>query len=143
LILLAALLLALQDRVRALVVGSHRAHATWWAALPVGLSAIYGGYFGAGMGVMILAGLGLVIDDSLIRINALKQSVSLVVNVAAAIVFVASARVDWPIAGVMAVGALAGGAIGGAIASRVPANVLRWTIVVGGVALSAVYFARW
>jgi uncharacterized membrane protein YfcA len=143
LILFAAVLLALQDRVRELVVGDRRAHATWWAALPVGLSAIYGGYFGAGMGVMILAGVGVVIDDSLIRINALKQSVSLVVNVAAAVVFVASGRIDWRLAGVMAVGALAGGVVGGAIASRVPANVLRWTIVVGGVVLAGVYFARW
>jgi len=144
LILFAAVLLALQDRVRTFLVGkTPRAHATAWAALPVGVSAIYGGYFGAGMGVMILAGLGVVIDDSLIRINALKQSVSLAVNVAAAVVLVASGRVDWPVAGVMAVAALAGGVIGGAIASRVPANVLRWTIVVGGVVLAGVYFARW
>src|SRR5262245_37777824 len=143
LILFAAVLLALQDRVRDRLVGTRGAHAIGWAAVAVGVSAIYGGYFGAGLGVMILAGLGVVIDDSLIRINALKQSVSLVVNVAAALVFVVSGRVDWPIAGVMAVGALAGGVIGGAIASRVPANVLRWTIVAGGVVLAGVYFARW
>jgi uncharacterized membrane protein YfcA len=144
LILFAAVLLALQDRVRTFLVGrTPRAHATWWAALPVGVSAINGGYFGAGMGVMILAGLGVVIDDSLIRINALKQSVSLAVNVAAALVFIVSGRLDWRVVGVMAVGALAGGVIGGAIASRVPANVLRWTIVVGGVVLAGVYFARW
>src|SRR5262245_17948568 len=144
LILFSALLLALQDPVRDRLLGEARgSHALGWAAAAVGGSAISGGYFGAGMGVMILAGLGVVIDDSLIRINALKQSVSLVVNVAAALVFVVSGRVDWPLAGVMAVGALAGGAIGGAIASRVPAKLLRWTIVAGGVVLAGVYFARW
>src|SRR5262249_18433295 len=81
LILLAVRLLAFQDRLRRWLLGrSHTPHAESWAALPVGLSAVYGGYFGAGMGVMVLAALAVVLDDTLIRLNALKQSVSLVVN---------------------------------------------------------------
>jgi uncharacterized protein len=110
--------------------------------LPVALAGIYGGYFGAGMGVMILAALGIVLVDNLLRINALKQCVSLFVNVAAAGVFVFSGRIDWPVAGVMFVCALAGGLIGGKVAAKLPAKWLRWLVVVLGVSLSIVYFVR-
>ncbi|HEV7556617.1 MAG TPA: sulfite exporter TauE/SafE family protein [Kofleriaceae bacterium] len=144
LILLAVALLAFQDRLRRWLLGrSSKPHGEIWAALPVGLSAVYGGYFGAGMGVMVLAALAVVLDDSLIRVNALKQSVSLVVNVAAAIVFVVIAPIDWTVVIAMAVCALAGGSIGGAIASRVPAAVLKWTVVTVGLALAGVYFVKW
>ena len=71
----------------------------------------YGGYFGAGVSVIILAVLGLVLDDSLTRLNALKQSISFVTNVAAATFFLFSGQVVWPAALVMAVGALV--AVGG------------------------------
>lgn len=144
LILFAVALLAMQDRVRRWLEargGAQRAAA--WAALPVGLGGIYGGYFGAGLGVIILASLAVVHADSLTRINALKQSVSLAVNVAAAIVFVFSKQVDWPIAGVMLAASLLGGALGGAIASKVNPAILRWIVVVGGVAVAASMFARW
>jgi uncharacterized membrane protein YfcA len=114
-----------------------------WVVVPVALAAVYGGYFGAGMGVMILAALAIAVADSLVRLNALKQAVSLVVNVAAAGVFIAlPERVDWPSVGVMLGCALAGGAIGGRIASRVPSHVLRWTVVVLGTGLAIYYFVR-
>ncbi len=64
-----------------------------WAMLPVGLAAIYGGYFGAGLSVIVLAVLALVIDDSLTRLNALKQAIAFSVNIAAAIFFVFSGQV--------------------------------------------------
>jgi len=143
LLLFASLLLAGQERLRRwLVARTSHAHAAWWAAVPVGLSAVYGGYFGAGLGVIVLAALAVVLADTLVRINALKQTVSLVVNVAAAIVFVASQRVDWPVAGVMLAGSLAGGAIGGAIAARVPGGVLRWLVVGVGLVVAGIYFAK-
>ena len=110
--------------------------------VPVGLVAIYGGYFGAAMGVMILAALAVVLEDSLTRINALKQSVSLTVNVCAAVVFVLSGKVDWPIAGVMFACALAGGTIGGMVSTRIPPAVLRWLVVALGLTISAIYFVR-
>jgi len=125
------------DRARA---RARRAEA--WAALPVALAGVYGGYFGAGMGVMILAALGVVLADTLPRINALKQLVSLVVNVAAAGLFLASGRIDWTLAAVMAGAALVGGALGGRAASRVPARALRRIIVVLGVAIAIVYFVK-
>ena len=117
LILLAVLLLAVQDRVRDWSrKQSHPAESRGGggkAVLPIGLAAVYGGYFGAGMSVIVLAVLGLFLDDTLTRLNALKQCISLSINVAAAVFFVFSGMVIWPLALVMAIGALAGGAMGG------------------------------
>ena len=146
LILLAAALLAVQDRVRSwLLARQTTPHAEAWAALPIALSAIYGGYFGAGMGVMILAALGIVLSDTLTRLNALKQTVSLSVNVAAAALFVVwgGDRVHWPICGVMLATSLGGGALGGVLASRISARVLRWLVITIGVAVAIIYVARW
>lgn len=144
LILFAVVLLALQDRIRRWLEARGGAeHAAAWAAVPVGLGAIYGGYFGAGLGVIVLASLAVAYADSLTRINALKQSVSLVVNVAAAIVFLFSRQVDWAICGVMLIASLGGGALGGAIASRVKPAVLRGIVVIGGAGVAAAMFARW
>jgi uncharacterized membrane protein YfcA len=144
LLLFAAGLLALQNRIRAKLVARARGamRSEMWAVLPVGLAAVYGGYFGAGMGVIVLAALAIVLDDSLIKLNALKQSVSLVVNVSAAIVFLFSGRIDWTVTLVMAFASLAGGAIGGAIASRVSASLLRWSVIVVAVGVAAVYFVK-
>ncbi len=143
LILFAALLLAIQDPLRRwLLARAPGGHSEAWAAIPIGLAAIYGGYFGAGLGVMLLAALAVVVGDSLTRLNALKQSVSLAVNVAAAGVFLFSDQVDWPIAGVMLVASLAGGVIGGLIASRIPPAVLRWTVVTLAVIVAAIYLVR-
>jgi uncharacterized membrane protein YfcA len=143
LILFAGGLLALQEPLkRWLEKHGHTQRAAAFAAIPVGLGAIYGGYFGAGLGVIVLASLAVAYADSLTRINALKQSVSLVVNVAAAIVFLFSQRVDWAVAGIMFVAALAGGAIGGAVASKVPPAVLRWIVVVTAIGVAGVMFAR-
>jgi hypothetical protein len=144
LLLFAAVLVGAQERIRRFLFGrddrSSRAEAL--AMLPVALAGVYGGYFGAGMGVMILAALGIVLADNLLRINALKQTVSLTVNVAAAGVFVFSGRIAWAAAGVMFAGALVGGVAGGRLAARLPQVWLRWLIVVLGLALSGIYFAR-
>ena len=142
LILLAVALLATQDHIREwLRVRSSRARPGngeengRGALLPVGLAAVYGGYFGAGLSVIFLAVLGLVYDDNLTRLNALKQCVSLVVNVAAAVFFLFSGLVLWPVALVMAVGSLAGGAIGGSIVEHIDPRLLRWTVVIIGAAI--------
>jgi uncharacterized protein len=143
LLLFAAILVGAQNKIRGLLFGRGRsARADAWAILPVLLAGIYGGYFGAGMGVMILAALGIVLSENLLRINALKQLVSLTVNVSAAIVYMFIGDIDWPVAGVMFAAALAGGMLGGKLAVKVPASYLRWLVVVLGVALSIVYFAK-
>ena len=146
LILLASLLLAIQDPVRGwLTRRMGQAHAaglarvTW---LPVGLASIYGGYFGAGLSVIVLSALGLTLEDTLTRLNALKQAVAFSVNVAAAIFFLFSGKVVWSAALVMAVGALIGGVLGGRLAGRVKPSTLRWTVVIIGVLISIIYFVR-
>lgn len=144
LLLTSSLLLASQDRVRAFLLdqGNHRANHAAFAPLLVALAAVYGGYFGAGLGVVLLAALGVVLDDSLPRLNALKQVIALVVNVAAAVFFVFSDQIDWTVAAAMAVGALAGGALGGRLATRIDAGVLRRGMVAIGLVLALVYFVR-
>jgi uncharacterized membrane protein YfcA len=146
LILLASVLLAIQDPVRAWLVRrmgeGHSARLEKTAWLPVGLASIYGGYFGAGLSVIVLSALGLTLEDSLNRLNALKQAVAFSVNVAAAIFFLFSGQVIWSAALVMAVGALIGGMLGGKLAGRIKPSTLRWTVVVIGVVISIIYFVR-
>jgi uncharacterized membrane protein YfcA len=147
LILLASSLLAAADPVRTwLLKRSGRAanggDLGLWSVLPLGLAAVYGGYFGAGMSVIVLAVLGLVVDDSLTRLNALKQFVAFSVNIAAAIFFVFSGQVVWVAALVMAGGALLGGSLGGRVASRVRPQVLRRIVVVVGIGVGILYLLR-
>jgi uncharacterized membrane protein YfcA len=147
LILLASALLAVQDPVRAWLVrraaqSGSAATSEKWAALPVGLAAIYGGYFGAGLSVIVLAVLGLTLDDTLTRLNAIKQAIAFSTNIAAAIFFVFSGKVVWPVALVMAVGALIGGALGGKLAGKIKPSTLRWIVVVIGVVVAIIYLVR-
>ena len=100
------------------------------------LAAIYGGFFGAGLGIMLLAVLGLLLDDALVRLNALKSALALVINVMAALFFLFSGKVIWSAAAVMAVTSLVGGALGGRLATRLKPNVLRAAVVVFGVAVA-------
>lgn len=146
LILLASGLLAIQDPVRAWLTrrmgegqGASLEKAAW---LPVGLASIYGGYFGAGLSVIVLSALGLTLEDTLTRLNALKQAVAFSVNVAAAIFFLFSGQVLWSAALVMAVGALIGGTLGGRLAGRIKPSTLRWTVVLIGVIIASIYFVR-
>jgi uncharacterized membrane protein YfcA len=145
LILAASGLLAVQGPVRGWL--SRRApHAARmspvWVGLPIAAAAVYGGYFGAGLSVIVLAVLGLALEDSLTRLNALKQAVALSVNVAAAACFLCSGQVAWRVAAVMAAGALAGGVAGGRLARRVPSAALRWVVVSIGLVVGSLYFLR-
>lgn len=146
LILLASLLLAFNDPLRRLL--QRRAAQTGqnlspaWAILPVALAAVYGGYFGAGLSVIVLASLGLAINESLTRLNALKQIISFTVNLAAAVYFIFSGNVIWPVAVVMAVCALIGGNLGGRLAGRISPSALRWTVVAIGLVVAFIYFIK-
>ena len=146
LILLASGLLAVQDPVRAWLMRrmgqGHKAKLEKLTWLPVGLASIYGGYFGAGLSVIVLSALGLTLEDTLTRLNALKQAVAFTVNVAAAIFFLFSGQVVWSVALVMAVGALIGGIAGGKLAGRIKPSTLRWTVVTIGMIVSIIYFVR-
>jgi uncharacterized protein len=146
LILLASGLLAIQDPVRAWLIRrmgeSHGARLEKLTWLPVGLASIYGGYFGAGLSVIVLSALGLTLEDTLTRLNALKQAIAFSVNVSAAIFFIFSGKVVWSAALVMAVGALIGGILGGKLAGRIKPSTLRWTVVSIGVIVAIIYFVR-
>ncbi len=147
LILAASALLAIQNPVRNWLTrrteGGKSLHVNeLWAFFPVFLAAIYGGYFGAGLSVIVLAILGLVVNDTLTRLNAVKQVIAFSANVSAALLFVFSGRVEWLVVLVMAVGALLGGSLGGRIAGRVKPETLRWLVVVIGLIVGMIYLVR-
>lgn len=135
-------LLGAQDAIRARLQRRHGVLGLGWAMLPVLLGAIYGGYFGAGLGVIFLAVLGLTLDDSLTRLNALKQTLSLSTNIAAALVLVLSPHIRWPAALVMAVGALAGGMLGGRLARIVAPARLRAIVIGIGLTVAVIFLVR-
>jgi uncharacterized membrane protein YfcA len=105
--------------------------ALWIVTLGTG---IYGGYFGAAQGVLLMAFLGLFLAESLQRQNALKNILAGLVNLVAAIVFVATTHVDWAAAGLVAAGSILGGLLGARIGRRLSPAVLRATIVIVGIA---------
>lgn len=147
LILIASGLLAVQEPLRKWLIrrtankgNSGISHK--WVILPLGIAGIYGGYFGAGLGVITLAVLGLALEDSLTRLNALKQTFTFSVNVSASIFFLFSGKVVWPAAIVMAAGAIVGGLLGGRLAGRVRPSSLRWVVVAVGVIVGIIYLVK-
>ena len=106
------------------------------------MASVYGGYFGAGLSVILLAALALSVEDSLTRLNALKQAAALAANAAAAVYFAFSGKTVWPVAGTMALCALTGGALGGRLARRVRPVTLRWIVVVLGLGIGLLYLIR-
>lgn len=96
-------------------------------------TSVYGGYFSAAQGILLLAVLGFALPDDLQRVNALKNVLQLTVNVVSALVFVLVADVAWSAAGLMAVGAMAGGLLGARYGRRLSPPVLRTVVVVVGV----------
>jgi len=146
LILGATLLLGFQVQIRNWVISrighAHTEHHNPVIMLSlVFVAAIYGGYFGAGLGVILMAVLGLVTDDSLIRLNFLKQALGFAVNLSAAIYFAFSGKVDWIIAFIMIFGSLTGGLIGGKVAGKMKPEILRWVVVSAGLIAATVFFA--
>jgi uncharacterized membrane protein YfcA len=111
---------------------SHRAGPV--AMLGVLLGGIYGGYFGAAQGIMVLAILSLSIDDELQRLNAVKVVLTGLVNFVSGVIFIFVAHVAWPAAGLIAGGSILGGVIGARYGRRLSARVLRGVIVVVGIA---------
>lgn len=114
--------------------GVRPAHGGVPALAATGLTGVYGGYFGAAQGILLLAILGIAIDDDLQRVNALKVVLAGLVNFVAAVVFVIAAHVAWGAVALIAVGSAAGGQLGARVGRRLPAPALRAVIVVVGVA---------
>ncbi len=145
LILLGVALVIFQPRLsrwvarRALERGSHQRDAEWWVWPAVLLTGVYGGYFGAAQGVLLMAVLGIGIDDSLQRLNGAKNVLAAVVNGVAGVLFVFVADIDWRIVGLIGTGAVIGGLIGARVGRRLPQGVLRAIIVVVGLVALAVF----
>ena len=141
LILGACALFAAQPRLKTL---RHRAEDAppnkVLLSLSVFVCALYGGYFGAGLGIMLLAVLGLALSDPLPRLNALKQALSLVINVLAALFFAFSGKVEWQFVAAMAVGSLIGGNLGGRLVGRLKPIVLRYLVIAFGIAAAVKFF---
>ncbi len=145
LVLGSAAVLAFQERLRAIVGHPHQmAPVRHRAALhvTVGLAAIYGGYFGAALGVMLVALLGLLIEESLARINALKNSISAVVGLTTVVAFAFFAAVDWVAVALVAPASLLGGYAGARLAGRLRPPVLRVVIVTVGIVVGLLLLVR-
>jgi uncharacterized protein len=135
LILLACVLVMIQPWLSRKVAQRERAVAHGGVPALGGtlLTGVYGGYFGAAQGVLLMAVLGIFIDDELQRLNAVKNVLAGLVNAVAAVLFVAVSEVAWGAAAMIAIGSTAGGQLGGMFGRRLSPAVLRGIIVVVGV----------
>ena len=110
----------------------------WLLVLPLQfLVAVYGGYFGAGIGILMLAALGFLGIEDIHERNGIKNLAALCINGVAVITFIASRLVDWPVALVMAVGALLGGYLGAGIAKRIGPRWVRAVVIAVGLLATA------
>jgi uncharacterized protein len=100
----------------------------------IAASGVYGGYFGAGQGILLMGILGIGLRDGLQRLNALKNVLAGLVNATAGLIFVFAADVDWGVAGLIAAGSMAGGLTGAHYGRRLEPGLLRALIVVVGLA---------
>jgi hypothetical protein len=153
LILFATILFMLQGVVRNLVtqkasdelVAGHNDPPSWgMAVLPAVffqfLVSIYGGYFGAGIGILMLATFGMMGFSNIHRMNALKNLIGGLINVVAAVWFTVSGLIDWPRMAVMAIGALAGYYLGATYSQKLPQSMVRNMITAIGLIITAVMF---
>lgn len=138
LVILGSLLLALQERVTERVrrwPGGGSDVRSPLLHVGIGLAAAYGAYFGGGLGVVLLACLGLFVADGLQRLNALKSLLSLGINGVALVAFSLFGPVVWPAVAVLAPAALAGGYLGARVARRLDPRRLRLLVVAFGLAV--------
>lgn len=143
LILLGLVLVVLQPRISAWVARRHdevserRAlHGARWVWPAVVLTGVYGGYFGAAQGVLLMAVMGIGIAESLQRLNAVKNVLAALVNAVAGLLFALVAEVDWTVVLLIGLGSVVGGQIGATVGRRLSGPALRAVIVVvGSVAL--------
>lgn len=140
LILAACALLALQPRAAAIAKRHHERGGRSGVALHAGLFAatLYGGYFGAGLGIVLLALLGALVPDELQRLNALKGLLSLLVAFVSAVSFAIFGPIAWDAALVVGVACLCGGVAGVRVARRLPAPLLRGAVIAYGVTVAIV-----
>ncbi|GAA1134969.1 hypothetical protein F4556_001734 [Kitasatospora gansuensis] len=136
LILLALVLVVIQPRVaRAMAARKRDGSAAEIGPLLLGgvfLTGIYGGYFGAAQGVLLVALMGMLLQDSMQRINGAKNVLALIVNAVAAVFFLFTSEIDWTAVLLIAVGSTLGGQLGAKVGRRLPPPALRGVIVAVG-----------
>jgi hypothetical protein len=145
LILLATLLFMANSAVRKFIRPAGAAVTTTWIAGAVVFQfgvALYGGYFGAGIGILMLASLGMLGIGDIHEMNTLKTILGFLINIVAAIYFIWSGIVHWPSVGVMAIGTVAGGYSGAHFAQKVEQRFVRAIIAAIGFILSGLMFYR-
>ena len=103
---------------------------------------MYGGYFGAGLGIMLIAVLGLFSAVPFTQLNAVKQPLAAAINLSAAAFLVFSGKIEWTLVAVMAPASLLGGALGGRLSTYLPANRFKWVVITIGVVISVIYLVR-
>ena len=134
LILGSVILIAIQPRLSR-AMGDRRkvgAEHTGPLVITLYLTGIYGGYFGAGQGVIMMALLGVFLPDDLQRLNGLKNVLAVLINGVAAVLFILLSPIAWSAAILLAIGAIIGGQVGAVVGRRLPSNVLRGAIIVVG-----------
>jgi uncharacterized membrane protein YfcA len=114
-----------------------QAHRSWSLAILFYVTAIYGGYFGAGMGIVMIALLTIFLPDSLQRLNGLKNVLAALINGVAGVFFIIRAPVQWDLVLLIAVGSILGGQIGATVGRRLPPPVLRLAIIAVGLVAEA------
>ena len=141
----ATVLFALSGRIRFWILSRtpHRAPSTGWSSLLFAPVAVYGGYFGAGMSVMILAILSVSRADEFRTANVIKNLLSGLTSFVAVGVFVFQGMVAWPPTLALMAGATIGGFLGGRLARVLPPAAMRWIIIAVGTILTAVYAYRY
>ncbi|MBX7110273.1 MAG: sulfite exporter TauE/SafE family protein [Dehalococcoidia bacterium] len=147
LIIFAAVLLAMNARLAAFayahrIGANHEEHTPASLLIAVFLVGVYGGYFGAGIGILMLAFMAILAPDGIQHANAVKGMLAMLMNFVALVVFSLFGPVQWLPAGVMAVGAILGGYSGVALARRLNATVLRFAIVAWGISQGLFLLAR-
>lgn len=147
LILAAALLFAIQPAISRRLGTAHATRGvTPRSALPICLLqlaiSVYGGYFGAGAGILMLSGLAFMGLSDIHAMNSLKNLLGGIINTVAVVIFVQAGKVNWPLALMMAVAAILGGYGGARIARRLNRAFVRNLVVVIGVCLASYYFYR-
>jgi uncharacterized protein len=141
----ATILFALSGRIRLWILsrGTISAFGPGFGALLFAPVAVYGGYFGAGMSVMLLALLSVSRTDEFRAINVLKNLLSGLTSVIAVGVFLFQGVVAWPPTVVVMAGAAIGGFLGGRLVRVIPPDSMRWTVIAVGTVLTAVYAWRY
>ncbi|MBS1724897.1 MAG: sulfite exporter TauE/SafE family protein [Armatimonadetes bacterium] len=142
LILLATVILAFQPRIRTWITGPHGHTSPWTGATLQLLISVYGGYFGAGMGIMMLAAMALFVEGDIHDMNALKNTLAVVINVVAMGWFLYKGLVLFLPCLFLMAGAVIGGYGAARLSQRVPSEKLRLGIVAYGLVMTAWFFFR-